>query len=373
MRGLLKRIFFQALYYLQIPAVFRFLRRERITILMFHGFTDQDSSGIENYDRKHICAEKFSQILGHLASKYHVIGLEKVVAALASGGPLPRNPVVLTFDDGYESNYRIAFPELKKHNAPATIFLATDFVDRGQQLWTSRLEYAFGATSEKEFRGRIGGRELILKLNTLAERVKAVKAAKNIFKTIPQETLDEEIANVEKILKASLETATKVSTVYRNLVWPQAKEMLASGLVSFGSHTHTHKILGRCQPETIRTELAVSREIIEREIGAPCTFFCYPNGGRADISEESERILRELGFSCALTTLHGDNGRGDNPFELRRMGVPSDWDHQYFVLTLSGVLPWLGNVMARMKRIFSEPKAGKDPGGFAAQSHSTIY
>ena len=318
---------------------------------MFHGLTDHDHVGTENYDHKHLRVEMLDQCLGHLAGHYHIIALEKAVAALASGEPLPRNPVVLTFDDGYESNYTMGFPLLKKYNAPATIFLATDFVDRGQQLWTSRIEYAFGSTCEKEFRGQMAGRDLALPLNSPSERVKAVNAVKTILKTIPQEILDEEIIAVEKKLKVSLKDAAEVPEIYRRLVWPQTKEMLASGLVGFGSHTHTHKILGRCQPETIRAELIVSRGIIERATGAPCRLFCYPNGGKTDISQESERILRELNFSCALTTLRGDNGQGDTPFELRRIGVSNEWDIRYFILELSGFVSWLDDVTSRMRKI----------------------
>jgi len=42
---------------------------------------------------------------------------------MQSGGELPEKAVVITFDDGYESNYTLAYPILKRYNMPATIFL----------------------------------------------------------------------------------------------------------------------------------------------------------------------------------------------------------------------------------------------------------
>ena len=51
--------------------------------------------------------------------------------------------MVLTFDDGYESYYRHAYPLLKKHGFPATVFLYTDFVGAGDALtWPQMQEMA---------------------------------------------------------------------------------------------------------------------------------------------------------------------------------------------------------------------------------------
>jgi len=51
--------------------------------------------------------------------------------------PVPKKSVLITFDDGYEDNYTNAFPILKKYNFKATIFVITDFVDKGKQFLTS--------------------------------------------------------------------------------------------------------------------------------------------------------------------------------------------------------------------------------------------
>ena len=45
---------------------------------------------------------------------------------LAAGGPLPEKAVMLTFDDGYENNYSIAYPLLKEFDAKAVISLVTN-------------------------------------------------------------------------------------------------------------------------------------------------------------------------------------------------------------------------------------------------------
>lgn len=81
---------------------------------------------------------------------FNVISLEKLYNHLTTGSPLPPRPLVLTFDDTTEGIYRYAFPLLKKHRYPATLFIHTDYVgvttvkehctwDQLQEMQTSRL------------------------------------------------------------------------------------------------------------------------------------------------------------------------------------------------------------------------------------------
>lgn len=43
---------------------------------------------------------------------------------------LPKNPILITFDDGYEDNYKNAYPILKKYNAKGTIFVIGSYVGK---------------------------------------------------------------------------------------------------------------------------------------------------------------------------------------------------------------------------------------------------
>jgi biofilm PGA synthesis lipoprotein PgaB len=59
---------------------------------------------------------------------FHVITLDALRAHLERGAPVPSKPLVLTFDDNGWGIYANAFPLLKKHNFPATLFVHTNFV-----------------------------------------------------------------------------------------------------------------------------------------------------------------------------------------------------------------------------------------------------
>lgn len=53
---------------------------------------------------------------------YQPVSLTQLIDFAEQGTPLPENPVVITFDDGYYSNYQYAYPILKEYDFPATIF-----------------------------------------------------------------------------------------------------------------------------------------------------------------------------------------------------------------------------------------------------------
>lgn len=81
--------------------------------------------------------------------RYNVISLDTLVTAIREKKQLPRNSVVITFDDGYEDNYANAFGILKKYKFPATIFVITSLVDHsGYVTWEQLREMGkYGITT----------------------------------------------------------------------------------------------------------------------------------------------------------------------------------------------------------------------------------
>jgi peptidoglycan/xylan/chitin deacetylase (PgdA/CDA1 family) len=68
---------------------------------------------------------------------YHTITPDELYESLAGKGELPENPVLITFDDGYEDNYTNAYPILKKYGFKATIFVVTGFLDKHKKGYLS--------------------------------------------------------------------------------------------------------------------------------------------------------------------------------------------------------------------------------------------
>lgn len=60
---------------------------------------------------------------------YRAVTLQRVWDAWQGRARLPRRPIVLSFDDGYESQVRIALPVLRRQRWPGVLNLTLDWVD----------------------------------------------------------------------------------------------------------------------------------------------------------------------------------------------------------------------------------------------------
>lgn len=104
---------------------------ERTTpILMYHSISSPEGWGSGNLD---VPVDRFAKQMQYLADhNYEVVSLEKLAAFVRSGKKIPPRWVVLTFDDGHRDFYTQAYPILKKHGFPATIFVAINWIERLQ-------------------------------------------------------------------------------------------------------------------------------------------------------------------------------------------------------------------------------------------------
>jgi peptidoglycan/xylan/chitin deacetylase (PgdA/CDA1 family) len=83
------------------------------------------------------------------------------------------------------------------------------------------------------------------------------------------------------------------------LSWTGAQEMVASGLITVGSHTHSHALLDRVSPEDAADELDRSKQLIEDKLGVAVRHFAYPKAV-PPTSSEVEALVRDRFRSAAL-------------------------------------------------------------------------
>lgn len=104
-----------------------------VPILMYH-YISIPPADADVYRRDlSVTPERFREQMAWLQENgYHTVTLYQVHTALTAGVPLPENPIVLTFDDGYVDNYENAFPILREFGFTGTFFILTDVTDRSQ-------------------------------------------------------------------------------------------------------------------------------------------------------------------------------------------------------------------------------------------------
>lgn len=104
-----------------------------VPILMYHAVDEQPSL------LSTPPATFASQMAWLHANRFRVISLGDLIRALRQKAPLEPRTIVLTFDDGFESVYRNAFPILEQYGYPATVFLVSAFAGK-RNRWPGQPE-----------------------------------------------------------------------------------------------------------------------------------------------------------------------------------------------------------------------------------------
>jgi len=77
----------------------------------------------------------------YLSKNYNVLPLDELIDAIKSGRKLRDYTCAITFDDGWQDNYKNAFPVLKKYHLPATIFITTGFIGSYEWFYHDKILY----------------------------------------------------------------------------------------------------------------------------------------------------------------------------------------------------------------------------------------
>ena len=124
----------------------RFAPLPIVGIFTFHHIHDAAEDAAYPYDPEVADAtpQQFRRWLEMLARIGTPIGMTDLLRGL-EGAPLPPNPVMVTFDDGYRSCHDVALPILRELGIPATFFIATSFVTERRIYWWERIAFALNA------------------------------------------------------------------------------------------------------------------------------------------------------------------------------------------------------------------------------------
>jgi len=288
----------------------RLRRRDfRVLILEYHAVE------AEHEEEGAVSSHRFRGHLEWLARRWRCVTVEQ--AALKLQGGLDEDLLALTFDDGYANNARIAFPILRQLGLPATIYLATGFLD-GQELWFDLARRGLAAAARQpQAAAALPAEAKALLAGLLAgwpTSLPLEKAMRRLKDAVPAERLA--AAEALRPLAASRPAKEPIR-------WQEARELQDAG-IELGAHTLDHPILSKLEEAEQEEQIAGSIERIEKELGRRPQTFAIPNGGRRDYDAATLRVVGRLGLLATCTTRRGSNAAGCNLNELRRIGVGSD-------------------------------------------------
>jgi peptidoglycan/xylan/chitin deacetylase (PgdA/CDA1 family) len=116
--------------------------------------------------------------------------------------------------------------------------------------------------------------------------------------------------------------------------WAGLREAQSTGLVTIGSHTHSHALLDRCPPDVAEKELDRSIELIAEQLGAPPAHFAYPKalaGSPAAASAVAGRFR-----SAALAGTRRNRYGATDPHRLARSPIQRGDGMTYFRRKVAG-------------------------------------
>jgi peptidoglycan/xylan/chitin deacetylase (PgdA/CDA1 family) len=117
----------------------------------------------------------------------------------------------------------------------------------------------------------------------------------------------------------------------------ELNELDAHGL-SVGAHTMSHPHLSALNPNRQRDEILGSKRLLEEILGHEVRAFAYPFGAFSDYSDETVSLVREAGFSLAVTNRYGTNAPAADRWTLRRIWIDRTDDLSLFKAKVDGRL-----------------------------------
>ncbi|HEV7525485.1 MAG TPA: polysaccharide deacetylase family protein [Acidimicrobiia bacterium] len=243
-------------------------RRRGVVVLAYHRVGGRTSA--REID---LPVESFDAQLELVAAHGVASTLDDALVALTSPEPDGQDPVVVTFDDGTADFVDVALPLLVRHDVPAIVYLATDFIESGRAF--------------------------------------------------PHDGLP--------------------------VSWSALRDALSTGLVTLGSHTHSHALLDRVDAATATRELDRSIELIGDRTGVTARHFAYPKAltGSAPVRE----VVRSRFRSAAIAGTRANRYGRTDPYRLARSPVQRADGLEWFGRKLAGGLRLEDDVRRLANRI----------------------
>ena len=318
-----------------LPACSRMrdLQRRDLRVLAYHRVLRELPGPAFGFDPELVSASaaQFRAQLDVLRRHFHPLRFRDVIEAIDEGRPLPPRAIVITFDDGYDDNHRIAFPILRELGVPATFFVSTGHIDTGRAYaydWLVHMVRNTGAT-------RLQLAELALDraLPATPERRLALAAELlDRLKTLPAPT---QAAIIERLEQDWSMPRAHAHDACQPMGWDQLRAMHAAGM-EIGSHGIWHQMLAKLPRDAMLHEVRASKQAIERELGSPCEVISYPVGGHDAYDDDVVHAVEDAGYRLGCSYRSGTNALPlRDRYALRRLAVERDMDIAWFAAQAS--------------------------------------
>lgn len=326
-----------------------------VNVVNYHRILPLDE--ITSYCRPQMALAEplFEAQLDLIARRRGFTRIDRLRDAMSSG------KVAITFDDGYEDNFRVALPILQRFSTPASIFVVTNLIGRPDALWWDRVGLALFVYWRDGCATSVPP-----ELPPHAKKLQHTSSFEVARRIISESISMLNGASVEDRMRACAAAESlvpKLRACRTMLSWDEVAEMAALG-ITFGAHTKNHVPLDEVSAEVARDELFGSQAELDvrLEVEQP-KVVALPRGKLGPLSEEE---MRREGVAGVMTTRPGVNRTGEGSlFVMRRDGRMLTLHGRHHPaklrLELTGIVDRLRNALTprAAKRAAEDAHAGK--------------
>ncbi len=304
------------------PLTWRWRVPGSLAVLMYHRVLPADSPARQTEQPgMYVSPQTLDLHLQELKRHFEFVHLDDWLHRANEGAPLPRLACAITFDDGWRDNFEFALPMLRKHAAPAMVFLVSSYIGTNQRFWPNRL---IGL-----LRKSFSEPESVVFPQALKAIVEPVLAEARGRGELSSDDVDQAVQTakyfdterVGDLICAAEGSCGEMNAMREILNGEEVAQMAGSGLVRFGCHTASHlRLGGSISPQRLKREIVLSRGQLRDMCGQSIDVFCYPNG---ETSAAAIDLARQH-YLGAVTTRKGWHAPSSDPHLVRRIGMHED-------------------------------------------------
>ncbi len=325
-----------------IGAVMR-LRRyapvPNLSIITYHHVADEDPNYPYDPNVYDATPAQFRRQLEMIARYCTPVGIDEVVRSI-EGEPLPQNPVMVSFDDGYLSCHDVALPILRAVGIRATFFIATAFTSERRLYWWERIALICNQKTGRSHNKITYPLTMTVDRADRGLRARLVALVKNTPGLDVERFLDELSAALD------VEWSRELEAEYANdliMQWDHVRALARAGM-DVESHGRFHRVLQTLDDAALEDECLGSRLELEAQLGRPVRAIAYPVGRRIAREARIRDALAAAGYRIGLSNKTGVNRvwplplRGMlpvDPFDVRRLSTDRRMNDAMFMTQIA--------------------------------------
>lgn len=294
----------------------------RCVVLLYHRIINLD------FDPQLLAVsiENFESQMELLKQKYSCLTIEEFHQYLDSGKKIPKNSVVITFDDGYRDNFLNALPILERYNFQALFYITTGNINSNKEFWWDEVEKILYSKNSPNLNEIFWGNFYFSLESWNAEkRDDLYMKILPFFRGLEVDQRNMYLIELRRIFCLNEEGRN----THLSMSLEELKEFSQSKSVVIGGHTVNHPSLAHINLVNQEFEIKKSIQFLEDCIGGKIVDFSYPFGTRSNYNLETIRICNELGINYVAANFPKKVDKRSDKFQFSRFLV-RNWNAKEF-------------------------------------------